>query len=99
MPDSTLVFVPDGSREVVVNFGVHAGREATQAEIERLGVSIQQEDVPSFAIVAERRFGFSPDGDAAVHQLRVEVPDGDPARLVPAVEAWASDCIAERGLL
>jgi hypothetical protein len=98
MSDSTLVFVPDGRREVVVNFGVHAGREATQAEVERLGASLQ-EHTPSFAIVAERRYGFGPDGDSAVHQLRVEVPDGDPARILPAVEVWASDCIAERGLL
>lgn len=98
VPDSTLVFVPDDGRLVVVNFGVHAGREATQAEIERLGATLQA-DIPSFAIVAERRYGFGPDAEAALHQIRVEVPGRDPATIAPAVEAWAADCIAERGLL
>ena len=98
MSDSTLVFVHDDRPEVVVNFGVYAGREATQAEIERLGAALQA-NVPSFAIVAERRYGFGPDGEAAVHQVRVELPNGDPARILPAVEAWASDCIAERHLV
>jgi hypothetical protein len=98
MSDSTLVFVHDDRPEVVVNFGVHAGREATQAEIERLGAALQA-DVPSFAVVAERRYGFGQEGGAAVHQVRVELPDGDPARIAPAVEAWASDCIAERRLV
>jgi hypothetical protein len=98
MSDSTLVFVPDGGREVVVNFGVHAGREATQAEIERLGAALQEE-VASFAVLAERRYGFGPDGGAAVSQVRVELPEGDPGRIVPTVEAWASDCIAERRLV
>ena len=99
MPDSTLAFVPDGRREVVVNFGVHAGREATQAEVERLGASLQ-DHAPAFAIVAERRYGFGPDGDSALSQVRVELqPGGDPHGILPAVEAWASDCIAERGLL
>jgi len=98
MPDSTLVFVPEDRTEVVVNFGVHAGREATQAEVERLGMWLH-EDIPSFTIVAERRYGFGPDAAAALSQVRVELPSGDPRRIVPAVEAWATDCIAERGLL
>ncbi len=101
MGDPTLVFsneTLDGS-EIVVNFGVHAGREATQAEIDRLARRLLS-DVESFTVVSENRYGFDQDAEAAVHQVRVELPPGRANEfLASTIEAWARDCIAERSLL
>ena len=69
MPDITLVFqneALDGS-EIIVNFGVHAGREATQAEIDRLARQLL-DDVESFAIVSENRYSFATTVESVVHQ-------------------------------
>jgi hypothetical protein len=101
MSDATLVFANetlDGT-EIVVNFGVHAGREATQAEIDRLARSLL-DDVEEFAVVSQRRYTFDREVEAAVHQVRVELPPGRWNELLTrTVEAWANDCIAERSLL
>lgn len=98
--DSTLVFTDEGrgGRRLVVNFGVHSGREATEAEIYRLAQSLMQE-LGSAAIVSEQRFEFAPDVEATVHQVYVELPAGtgaDEDRLVSLVEEWAADAIGER---
>jgi hypothetical protein len=101
MSDPTLVFANetfDGT-ELVVNFGVHAGREATQAEIDRLAKTLLDE-VESFAVVSENRYSFDREAEASVHQVRVELPAGRANTLLTStVEAWARDCIAERSLL
>jgi hypothetical protein len=97
-----LVFVADGegdaALELVVNFGVYAGREATPAEIRRLAGSLL-ERIPVVEIVSEHRYEVSRGAEATVHRLRVEVPSGESARtseLREAVAAWAEDCIGER---
>jgi hypothetical protein len=98
--DSTLVFRGEGrtGRTLVVNFGVHSGREATEAEIYRLAQSLLDE-LESVAIVAEQRYEFASDVEAAVHQVYVEVPgdsEGQEERLISLVEEWAEDAIGER---
>jgi hypothetical protein len=104
MPDPSLVFVrPDADRlEVVVNFGVFAGREATPAEIDRLGDALL-ERVRSVEIVCEHRYELDRERRGNVYLLRVEIPSGGapaaPDELTEAIEAWASDCIAERPLM
>jgi hypothetical protein len=105
MSDPTLVFVedtPDGRSAVVCNFGVHSGREATQAEVERLGAALLREADP-VNVVSEQRYTFDRERAAAVHQLRVELPESVAQTHVPAVvgvvEAWARDCIDERRLV
>ena len=52
----TLVFIGEreGRPELVVNFGVFSGREATEAEIYRLAQSLLEE-LDSVEIVSERR--------------------------------------------
>lgn len=100
MTDSTLVFMGEGRRgkRLVVNFGVYSGREATEAEIFRLGQSLLEE-LDSVEIVAERRYEFAPDVEATVHQVHVELPrtaGGDEDRLIPLVEGWAEDAVGER---
>jgi gamma-glutamylcyclotransferase (GGCT)/AIG2-like uncharacterized protein YtfP len=100
MTDSMLVFPSEGTAgsRLVVNFGVHSGREATEAEIYRLAQSLLEE-LDAVEIVAERRFEFAPDVEATVHQVYIELPLGAKAledRLVTVVQAWAEDAIDER---
>jgi hypothetical protein len=92
--------------EIRVNFGMHAGRQATPAEIQELGAALLPE-IGEAEIVAEERFEIGPESQADVHQVRIEVPQaalpatdylvGELAgRLVAIAERWATDCIAER---
>jgi hypothetical protein len=100
--DPTLVFAGDrdGRPELVVNFGLFAGRHATEAEIYRLGETLLEE-LESVEIVAEQRFEFDADVEATVHQVRVLLPlvaGGREPELGRLVEAWARDAIGERSV-
>ena len=100
MTDSTLVFTGKGraGKRLVVNFGVYSGREATEAEIHRLGQSLLGE-LDSVEIIAERRFEFAPDVEATLHQVYVELPqevEDREGRLTRLTEDWAEDAIDER---
>jgi hypothetical protein len=92
--------------EIRVNFGIFAGREATQAEIEELGTALLPE-IGTAEISSENRYEIGPESEAEVHQVRIEVPItrlpvddfqiGELAgRLVSIAERWANGCIAER---
>jgi hypothetical protein len=92
--------------EVVVNFGVFAGREATAAEIDRLAEWLV-DAVGEVAIVSEERHEVGGRVEASVHQVRVEVAadrvPADPAeraaleaRVVERAGHWARLCVAER---
>jgi hypothetical protein len=100
--DQTFVFTQDthdGGAEVVVNFGVHAGREATPAEIERLGQELLTHADP-VDVVCERHYRFDSEMGASVYQVRVETTGSEPTdALVHTVDAWARDCVAERRLI
>lgn len=102
MRDSTMVFQDEvqGRPEVVVNFGVFAGREVTQAEIDRLAQQLLEE-LESFEIVSEQRHQIDRSMEASVHQVRIASAEGQrlDEELVEQIEAWARDCIAERNLL
>src|SRR5579871_254903 len=96
MVDQTLVFETDG--EIRVNFGVHAGRAATPAEIDRLAEWLLDE-VDGVSIVAEERHEIDGRGEAVVHQLRIQAPVTAPEqteRIIERVEHWARLCVAER---
>jgi hypothetical protein len=92
--------------EVRVNFGVFAGRNATEAEIGDLARSLN-DVVESFAIVAEERHEFGGSVQASVRQIVIEVGDDhvgeDPdllcERIVARAEQWASDSIRARSEL
>jgi hypothetical protein len=88
-----LVFATD--QDVRVNFGVFAGRNATQAEIDDLARALRGE-ARTFAIVAEERHEFGGDVEAAVRQIVIEIPEGDDERIVAIAERWAKDCILAR---
>jgi hypothetical protein len=103
MSDPTLVFQGEreGRAELVVNFGVFSGREATEAEIYRLAQSLVEE-IGSVEIVSEHRYEFDSEVEATVHQVRVHLPrsaSGREGELRPLVEDWAQDCIGERRVI
>jgi hypothetical protein len=91
--------------EVRVNFGIFAGRDVTNAEIDDLARLLLPE-VPEVSIVAEERHEIDRDVEVSVHQVRIELaadalpPDADTAELADRVAAiagrWAEGCIAER---
>ena len=99
----TLVFAREreGRPELVVNFGVYSGREATEAEIYRLAQRLLEE-LDSVEIISERRYECDAEVEATVHQVRVVVPprdDGRESELMPIVADWAHDSIDERSHL
>ena len=108
--ESALVFAaPEREPPVLelrVNFGVFAGRDATDAEIGALGRELL-EKMDYVTIVSERHHEIGPEAGSAVHQLRIEVPaDALPlwgrdlselrGRLIEVTERWAIACIAAR---
>ena len=96
-----LAFVTDSaatSREVRVNFGLFAGREATPAEIDDLAAQLLPK-VGDVSIVREERHEISGHSEAAVQLVRIELPSDDPelaGRVVEIAERWAESCIADR---
>jgi hypothetical protein len=87
--------------EIRVNFGILAGRGATQAEIDTLGRDMLAL-VPDVTIVAEQHHAIGRGHEAVVHLVKVEpdvdeTPDEDLAeRLVDVASAWAEACAADR---
>jgi len=92
--------------EVRVNFGMFAGRQATPAEIDRLGERLLGE-LESVTVISEERHEFGRGVEASVHQVRIEldaddVPPPGPEhealrdRVLAHAELWAAECIAER---
>ena len=87
--------------EVRVNFGVFAGRNASQAEIDDLARALHDE-VDSFAIIAEERHEFGGEVEAAVRQIVIEIPndrDGLEQRVLRIADRWATGCIQSRSEL
>jgi hypothetical protein len=91
---ASIAFVDDAG-DIRVNFGVFAGREATQAEIDDLAQDLL-EDVPAITIVAEHRTVADREAEAAVHQIRIELGDADPQRSLLIAERWAAACVSDR---
>lgn len=89
-----LAFVdPDG--DVRVNFGVFAGREATQAEIDDLAHTLLDQ-AKAVTIVSEQRYIVDREREASVHQIRIEPQAGDAELVRERAAQWAAACIAER---
>jgi hypothetical protein len=85
----------DEDGDIRVNFGVFAGRDATQAEIDDLARDLLAE-VEAVTVVAEQRTIADRDREASVHQIRIELGEQDPQRPLLLAERWAEACIAER---
>jgi hypothetical protein len=92
--------------EILINFGVFAGREATPAELDDLGRAAM-EQVDHVTLVSEHRHELGGGSETSLHQVRMGVPQsafpGDAAeavrvrdRLVALAELWARGCIDAR---
>jgi hypothetical protein len=90
----------DGELEIRLNFGILAGRQATQAELEQLGHALVSES-GDVSIVAEERLELSRHSEAELHQVRIRL-EGESLdetlryRLVALAERWARECAADR---
>ena len=94
---------PEAALSVRVNFGVFAGRNATQAEIEELAGRLRTE-VEAFAILAEERHEFGDDRETSLRQVVIEVApehagydvDELAGRVLRIANGWATACIHSR---
>ena len=100
--DLTTAFVrstADGTVDVVVNFGPLSGREATQAEVDRLARRLLTV-ARGVRVHAVRTHDMGHDRETIVHQVVVEADAsadrGDAVRDI--CEDWALDCAEERSL-
>jgi len=100
--DTTIAFVrtaSDGGTEIVVNFGLLSGREATLAEVDRLAGRLC-EVMPEVRVHAVRTHDVGRGSEAVVHQVVVEAgrlpEDAEPLRAIS--EAWARECAEDRSL-
>ena len=100
--DQTTAFVRSDARggiEIVVNFGPLTGREATQAEVDRLARRLLA-TVDHVRIHAVRTHDMSEASESIVHQVVVEAAaeTAEAAALRDVCEVWAAECAAERSL-
>jgi hypothetical protein len=95
MQDIASIAFLDDDGDIRVNFGMFAGRDATQAEIDELARDLLAE-VPAITIVAEQRTIADRDVEASVHQIRIELGKSNPQRPLLIAERWAEACVAER---
>jgi hypothetical protein len=95
--DFPVAFAEDG--RVVVNFGILSGREATQAELDRLALALRQAGAGAeMTITAERRQDYGRGFEGVVHQVHVTL-DGSPPEWVEAIcGAWALSCAEDRSV-
>lgn len=90
----------DGS--VVVNFGLLTGREATQAELDRLALALRQGGAGTeMTITAARRQDYGRRAETVLHQVQVSLPQSatSPASWVEAVcGEWVMSCAEDRSV-
>jgi hypothetical protein len=98
-PAEFPVAFPDEAGSIVVNFGVLTGREATQAEVDRLALALRQAGAGAdMTITAARRQDYGRHSESVSHQVHVAVP-GSPAPWVEAIcGAWAVSCAEDRSI-
>ncbi len=95
MQDLAPIAFLDDDGDIRINFGMFAGRDATQAEIDELAHDLLGE-VEAITIVAEQRTVADRDVEASIHQIRIELSDEDAQRPLLIAERWAETCVAER---
>jgi len=91
--------VGEGGVEIVVNFGLLAGREATLAEVDRLARRLL-DDAERVTIDSNRRHEVTNDEETIIHQVIVmaKAPDDAASSLRDRCETWAVECADERRL-
>ena len=90
-----IVFAEEGS--VVVNFGILSGREATQAELDRLALELREGGAGAeMTITAARRQDYGPGFEGVVHQVHVVLARSPTASVERICRDWALRCAADR---
>jgi len=93
--DFPIVFAEDGG--LVVNFGILTGREATQAELDRLALQLREAGAGAeMTITAERRQDYGPGFEGVVHQVHVMLSGSATPSLEANSREWALDCAHDR---
>ena len=100
--DTTIAFLrpaSDGATEIVVNFGLLSGREATLAEVDRLARRLC-EVMPEARVHAVRTHDMTRGAESVVHQVVVEAGDaeGHAETMRSISEGWAKECAEDRSL-
>ena len=93
-----IAFAQNGS--IVVNFGILSGREAPQAELDRLALVLRKAGVGTeMTITAERRQDYAPGFEGVMHQVRVTLADSPPTGLMETIcRQWALSCAGDRSV-
>jgi hypothetical protein len=97
--DTTIAFLRPASDEIVVNFGLLSGREATLAEVDRLARRLCELMV-EVRVHAVRTHDMTRDSESIVHQVVVEAgTDATDLETMRSVcEEWAKECAEDRSL-
>ena len=92
-----VTFVADDG-SIVINFGILCGREATQAEIDRLAQALNDEAGagPDITIVASRRQDYGHGIETVTHQVTVEATGVLSALPEAVCRSWVERCAADR---
>jgi len=98
--DTTTAFIrpaASGTLEIVVNFGLLSGREATLAEVDRLGRRVCKV-AGDVRVQAVRIHDMGAGGESIVDQVVVcaQTPWSDVEAIRSICEDWAIDCANER---
>ena len=88
----------DASGRFVVNSGILTGREATQAEIDRLAQSLYSDAGagPDLTITAVRRQDYGHDIETVSHQVIVKATCGPAPDVQEICRIWALGCADDR---
>lgn len=83
---------------IVINFGILCGREATQAEIDRLAQALHDEAAvgPDITIISSRRQDYGHAIETVTHQVTVEATGVQSALPETICRSWVERCAAER---
>ncbi len=93
------VTFPDDDGSVVVNFGILTGREATQAELDKLARALHQAGAEDgMTIAAVRRQDYGHGFESVAHQVHVTVPDSPTPWVEAICGAWAVSCAEDRSI-
>jgi hypothetical protein len=91
-----IAFLEDDGTTVVVNFGILTGREATQAEMDRLAHALHGAGAGDFTITAVRQQEYGDGVETVSHQVQLRAKE----RLLPEADAiceeWALACADDR---
>lgn len=92
-----VTFIDDDGT-IIVNFGILTGREATQAEIDRLAQALSTEAGagPDITITAARRQDYGQGIETVTHQVLVRATGGLPHEIEIRCRAWVMGCADDR---